>query len=210
MLADLCRNHRLNRCEMNRWMVEKLKTARSEKGMSIVELIVGIIILLILLAGVLFFFDFGLGNFKLAQARGVLSQEADNVMEETIRQVRVATSFMVPVGSGWVGIPIYFAGDVRGDPTTSNVINVMFYLTSENKLMRNDSAGAIDIADSVTIADRVTKLEFTYYSGDGKPLVPPDSITDGTRTSCLLYTSDAADDLLCVDLGGRRIIKKKK
>src|SRR5450756_3119041 len=123
MLADLCRNHRLNRCEMNRWMVEKLKTARSEKGMSIVELIVGIIILLILLAGVLFFFDFGLGNFKLAQARGVLSQEADNVMEETIRQVRVATSFMVP---------------------------------------------------------------------------------------CLLYTSDAADDLLCVDLGGRRIIKKKK
>ena len=27
---------------------------------------------------------------------------------------------------------------------------------------------------------------------------------------CLLYTSDAADDLLCVDLGGRRIVKKKK
>src|SRR5450756_169339 len=36
---------------------------------------------------------------------------------------------------------------------------------------------------------------------------------DGYRVqvqSCLLYTSDAADDLLCVDLGGRRIIKKKK
>ena len=28
--------------------------------------------------------------------------------------------------------------------------------------------------------------------------------------NCLLYTSDAADDLLCVDLGGRRTIKKKK
>ena len=28
-------------------------------------------------------------------------------------------------------------------------------------------------------------------------------------STCLLYTSDAADDLLCVDLGGRRIIKKK-
>ncbi|GAB5893180.1 hypothetical protein JMUB7554_27730 [Staphylococcus aureus] len=25
---------------------------------------------------------------------------------------------------------------------------------------------------------------------------------------CLLYTSDAADDTPCVDLGGRRIIKK--
>src|SRR5450756_1510794 len=32
----------------------------------------------------------------------------------------------------------------------------------------------------------------------------------GIKTgTCLLYTSDAADDLLCVDLGGRRIIKKK-
>ena len=30
------------------------------------------------------------------------------------------------------------------------------------------------------------------------------------HNTCLLYTSDAADDLLCVDLGGRRIIKKKK
>ena len=27
---------------------------------------------------------------------------------------------------------------------------------------------------------------------------------------CLLYTSDAADDLTRVDLGGRRIIKKNK
>ena len=26
---------------------------------------------------------------------------------------------------------------------------------------------------------------------------------------CLLYTSDAADDLPCVDLGGSRLIKKK-
>ena len=27
--------------------------------------------------------------------------------------------------------------------------------------------------------------------------------------TCLLYTSDAADELLCVNLGGRSIIKKK-
>ena len=29
------------------------------------------------------------------------------------------------------------------------------------------------------------------------------------KIACLLYTSDAADDLLCGDLGGRRIIQKK-
>ena len=30
------------------------------------------------------------------------------------------------------------------------------------------------------------------------------------RVACLLYTSDAADERSSVDLGGRRIIKKKK
>ena len=39
-------------------------------------------------------------------------------------------------------------------------------------------------------------------------------ITDMTRpdniVNCLLYTSDAADERSSVDLGGRRIIKKKK
>ena len=39
--------------------------------------------------------------------------------------------------------------------------------------------------------------------GDGEP-------ADGEGTRCLLYTSDAADDLLCVDLGGRRTLKKQK
>ena len=33
--------------------------------------------------------------------------------------------------------------------------------------------------------------------------------TKANPNACLLYTSDAADDLLCVDLGGRRSIKKK-
>eukprot|EP00658_Telonema_sp_P-2_P013651 TRINITY_DN15172_c0_g1_i2.p1 TRINITY_DN15172_c0_g1~~TRINITY_DN15172_c0_g1_i2.p1 ORF type:complete len:441 (-),score=105.59 TRINITY_DN15172_c0_g1_i2:73-1395(-) len=33
---------------------------------------------------------------------------------------------------------------------------------------------------------------------------------DNTTTTCLLYTSDAADEEDSVDLGGRRIIKKKK
>ena len=32
----------------------------------------------------------------------------------------------------------------------------------------------------------------------------------GLLSDCLLYTSDAADERSSVDLGGRRIIKKKK
>src|SRR5674536_364413 len=34
--------------------------------------------------------------------------------------------------------------------------------------------------------------------------------TSSPYTTCLLYTSDAADEEDSVDLGGRRIIKKKK
>src|SRR5665811_154389 len=38
----------------------------------------------------------------------------------------------------------------------------------------------------------------------------PWTLISNTAVACLLYTSDAADDLTRVDLGGRRIIKKKK
>ena len=37
-----------------------------------------------------------------------------------------------------------------------------------------------------------------------------DGQADALLLACLLYTSDAADDLLCVDLGGRRLIQKKQ
>ena len=40
-------------------------------------------------------------------------------------------------------------------------------------------------------------------------LVAMGPVPEPVILACLLYTSDAADDLLCVDLGGRRIIKKK-
>ena len=34
-------------------------------------------------------------------------------------------------------------------------------------------------------------------------------LSEAQATGCLLYTSDAADERSSVDLGGRRIIKKK-
>src|SRR5665811_2328902 len=55
-----------------------------------------------------------------------------------------------------------------------------------------------------------------YYIEKGGVYVIIDTFKIGDYMSrsywctCLLYTSDAADDLTRVDLGGRRIIKKKK
>src|SRR5680860_1905827 len=55
--------------------------------------------------------------------------------------------------------------------------------------------------------------DLSVGGGEGDQVQPVELVGDvapGVAGGCLLYTSDAADDLLCVDLGGRRIIKKKK
>src|SRR5450756_982365 len=67
------------------------------------------------------------------------------------------------------------------------------------------------ISCSVRARPRVTSFSsfVAWYDGHMKPPASPLAARH-LPTPCLLYTSDAADDLLCVDLGGRRIIKKKK
>ena len=63
------------------------------------------------------------------------------------------------------------------------------------------------------IRDSLHPVQHLHGSVDGRAfLIVGDEERDRAlerRMLCLLYTSDAADDLLCVDLGGRRIIKKK-
>ena len=78
--------------------------------------------------------------------------------------------------------------------------------------------GIRDLVRSRGLGD-VYKRQHTFRSvgncnrSVNRPLPPDGAGRDQTAQhgihSCLLYTSDAADDLLCVDLGGRRIIKKK-
>ena len=56
-----------------------------------------------------------------------------------------------------------------------------------------------DRSDTIIVFDRLRE-DIKMMRGRGMTLLE----------ICLLYTSDAADDLLCVDLGGRCIIKKKQ
>ena len=65
------------------------------------------------------------------------------------------------------------------------------------------------------IRDRVNPLDLdlilpkeAYFRG----ILPDvqDFVITGHYAICLLYTSDAADERSSVDLGGRRILKKKK
>eukprot|EP00825_Cyclidium_porcatum_P029745 TRINITY_DN31687_c0_g1_i1.p1 TRINITY_DN31687_c0_g1~~TRINITY_DN31687_c0_g1_i1.p1 ORF type:complete len:405 (+),score=58.49 TRINITY_DN31687_c0_g1_i1:224-1438(+) len=50
-----------------------------------------------------------------------------------------------------------------------------------------------------------------YFSPNNREQpIKNEVVVNDSANNCLLYTSDAADDMQCVDLGGRRIIKKKK
>ena len=64
------------------------------------------------------------------------------------------------------------------------------------------------IRDSIKLGDtKITQANVRIIAATNRDLKK--EIETGLFRDCLLYTSDAADDLLCVDLGGRRIIKKK-
>ena len=77
-----------------------------------------------------------------------------------------------------------------GDKHNSSIHTTHNRRQRPNKVTHND---ATNLPSNVNRAD----LD-SFHAAYGFKLSP-----------CLLYTSDAADDLLCVDLGGRRIIKKR-
>eukprot|EP00658_Telonema_sp_P-2_P047196 TRINITY_DN3575_c0_g1_i3.p1 TRINITY_DN3575_c0_g1~~TRINITY_DN3575_c0_g1_i3.p1 ORF type:complete len:231 (-),score=73.04 TRINITY_DN3575_c0_g1_i3:115-807(-) len=77
--------------------------------------------------------------------------------------------------------------------------------------MRRGDAAELMLSGEKIMATRAVEVGLLNYA------VPADSLdsavtrlTDKLVRGCLLYTSDAADEEDSVDLGGRRIIKKKK
>ena len=67
-------------------------------------------------------------------------------------------------------------------------------------------AGTLYVEADVTQEDDIRKsVEFTVAEFGKLDILFNNA---GGPVGCLLYTSDAADDMQCVDLGGRRIIKK--
>ena len=77
---------------------------------------------------------------------------------------------------------------------------------SESKRLGAKRAdGQFVLAGNILVKQRGTHIHPGNNVGRGS-----DDTLFALIDGCLLYTSDAADDLLCVDLGGRRIIKKNK
>ena len=80
--------------------------------------------------------------------------------------------------------------DSRGNPTVEAEVTTISGITARAAVPSGASTGEHEMLE---LRDGNKKR----YGGKG------------VETACLLYTSDAADDLLCVDLGGRRHIKKQ-
>ena len=81
-------------------------------------------------------------------------------------------------------------------PATDNV----FARIRLGKGGQRDRIGETHIEGQATV-----ELDLLIEEGDGLGGRKPQWLKD-----CLLYTSDAADERSSVDLGGRRILKKKK
>src|SRR5665811_2172531 len=76
---------------------------------------------------------------------------------------------------------------------------------TRSEVVRLDGHGTVEEAASFGSGGRLT---YRIQSRTGTEPLHADF--SGGAITVLLYTSDAADDLTRVDLGGRRIIKKKK
>ena len=76
------------------------------------------------------------------------------------------------------------------------------------ELLRSLVGSEMCIRDRIKQPDDVRNLGYAECASLAED-IRSTIIKTVSHNGCLLYTSDAADDLLCVDLGGRRIIKKK-
>src|SRR5678815_1065512 len=127
---------------------------------------------------------------------------------QTIKQVDTGKPTITGVGpNGSVECPVD-PTTAFSSPSASDTCDANVSLT--HKDVTNQLACGISVTRTWTATDCTGNSETASQTikqvDTGKP-----TITGvGPNGSCLLYTSDAADERSSVDLGGRRIIKKKK
>ena len=75
---------------------------------------------------------------------------------------------------------------------------------------QRDRCGSLSVCSPAGCRCRCVAPEGSALLSVAMPARRQPTSDDGKGAACLLYTSDAADERSSVDLGGRRIIKKKK
>jgi len=188
------------------------KAAADEGGFNLVDMLISVAIFVIVLGGLTFFFTTGLFNTKRTRVRETLNQQASGLLEQMIREIRVANRFTVPTLTGdMTGNPIYFRGDVRGDGVNRNIT---FYRTTADRLMTREQVGAGSPSDT-ELAEGATALEFAYYDKNGASL--GNQITSANRTLIKKVTirlvlerpAGSGDQPVVVEKSGSVVVRSK-
>src|SRR5450756_3258779 len=95
-----------------------------------------------------------------------------------------------------------YQGRYRGASSAKRTVGTF---ATDKAAMQAAVRAEIALAEGTWIDPRAGRITFREYA---QKVWLPSRHLEVTTYACLLYTSDAADDLLCVDLGGRRIIQK--
>ena len=101
-------------------------------------------------------------------------------------------------------------GEFQYDWCRSTRLGCGFFFQAEDgirDLVRSRGLG--DVYKRQLLYGPIESGEVIFPAAAMADILVAEAVKDLEVYPCLLYTSDAADDLLCVDLGGRRIIKKK-
>src|SRR5450756_412412 len=94
---------------------------------------------------------------------------------------------------------------------TNSGTNVTMQTPSLSRRVSSTSSGTLRVVSQTARADECENITGTSLTRRASRMVSAETCERSTSipmrfisrtTSCLLYTSDAADDLLCVDLGG--------
>src|SRR5450756_948761 len=160
-----------------------------------------------------------------AVARDILSYVAGSKLVGTCDEVQDAYSIRcMPQVHGAVSDTVDFVENVLLNELNAVTDNPLLFPAVGDVLSGGNFHGepvalamdylGIALAELASISERRTNRLLNPAFNRGLPafLARDPGLNSGLMiaqyTHCLLYTSDAADDLLCVDLGGRRIIKK--
>src|SRR5678810_1190688 len=103
--------------------------------------------------------------------------------------------------AGMRGLMARPSGEIIETPIQANFregLNVLQYFISTHGARKGLADTALKTADAGYLTRRLVDVAQDVI------------ISEDDCGTCLLYTSDAADERSSVDLGGRRIIKKKK
>ena len=113
-----------------------------------------------------------------------IQAELNRVVEEGMFNIAINTYLIFPDGNG------------EGLANIENIAANRYNMTVQITL---DSTG-----ETVYQSKGIRPGQYIQY------IRLSEDLPAGVYNACLIYTSDAADELTCVEFGGRRLIKKKK